>query len=135
MGEIARKFLVVALAILALAVACAVPGEREINAGPNGGQVDTRKGDVLVVPLDSNPTTGYHWEVSEVDTNILKQKGEPEYTPNSAANPPVIGAGGKQTFRFDVVGTGETTLKLVYRRSWEKDVAPAQTYTVQVTAR
>jgi inhibitor of cysteine peptidase len=135
MGEVMRKFTIVALAILILIVACAVPGEREIGAGQNGGQVDTRKGEVLVVSLDSNPTTGYRWEVSEIDAAILQQKGDAEYTSNATATPPVPGAGGKQTFRFDVVGTGETTLKLVYRRSWEKGVDPSQTYTVQVTVR
>ena len=63
------------------------------------------------------------------NTSILKQEGEVAFTPSSSA----IGAGGTQAFRFKAIGTGQTTLTLVYRRPWENNVAPTQTFTIQVS--
>jgi inhibitor of cysteine peptidase len=129
-----RKFMVVTLAILVLVVACNSTNDVKIGAGENGGHVDVRKGQVLVVTLESNPTTGYSWEVANATEGILTQKGEAEYVQGNAGNN-LLGAGGTETFRFDVVGTGEANLKLIYHRTFEPGVEPAQTYEVALTAR
>jgi len=47
----------------------------------------------------------------------------------------MVGVGGVQTIRFDVVGAGRTALKMVYRRSWETDEAPAEIFAIDVVAR
>jgi len=36
-------------------------------------------GQVLVITLASNPTTGCRWEAVELDEPILQQMGEPEF--------------------------------------------------------
>ena len=61
----------------------------------------------------------------------MRQVGETEFKPESDA----IGAGGVQTLRFETVNSGQTTLKLVYHRSWEADEEPSETFTVQVVVR
>jgi inhibitor of cysteine peptidase len=129
-----RKFMVVILAILVLVVACNSTNDVQLGAGENGSHMAVRKGQVLVVTLESNPTTGYRWEVASASEGILKQRGESEYVQGNPDNN-LLGYGGAETFRFDVVGTGEATLKLIYHRTFEQGVAPAQTYEVAMTAR
>jgi len=105
-----------------------------LGAEDDGSEVELAAGQVLEVTLESNPTTGYGWEVSEVDGAVLAQVGEAEFQEAPREGEPVVGAGGVQTFRF-TASPGETTLTLVYRRAWEKDVDPLETFTVQVTVR
>lgn len=105
-----------------------------LGAEDDGSQVELAAGQVLEVTLESNPTTGYGWEVSEVDGAVLAQEGEAQFQEAPTEGEQVVGAGGVQTFRF-TASPGETTLTLVYRRSWEKDVDPLETFTVQVTVR
>ena len=54
-----------------------------------------------------------------------------EYTPDKKDSKQVGGGG---VFRFEIKGVaaGSSTLQLVYRRSWEKDVPPAATFEVTV---
>ena len=90
-----------------------------LGAGDNGSQVELSSGQVLEVTLASNPTTGYSWEVSEVDEAVLAQLGEAEFQQAPTEGEQMVGVGGTETFRF-ASATGETTLTLVYHRPWEK---------------
>jgi len=110
-------------------------GEVVLTAEDNGDQVVLEQGQVLVVSLASNPTTGYGWEVMEVDESILRQEGDPEFVAPEVGATPLVGAGGTETFRFVVKGSGETKLTLAYRRSWEEGVEPLETFSVQVLGR
>ena len=94
-----------------------------------GSTVELRVGDTMEVVLDGNPTTGFQWETAAVDASVLNQLGEPGFEPYSN----LIGSGGKFTFRFEAVASGQTLLKLVYHRSWETDVPPEKTFEVTVT--
>ena len=96
----------------------------------NGTPVALKIGETLAITLDSNPSTGYSWQFLPMKRAILQQQGEPEYTPPAQ---PLPGAGGQHTFQFAAVGAGTTTLTLVYKRSFEPNDAPAQTFTIQVT--
>jgi inhibitor of cysteine peptidase len=110
-----------------------VPGsEVIIGAEDDRSQVELRAGQVLVVTLESNPTTGYSWEVSEVDEAVLSQIGEAEFQEAPQEGEQMVGVGGIETFRFESA-PGTTTLTLVYHRSWETDVEPLETFTVEVT--
>ena len=121
------------LLVLSLTVACSSSKEVKLGAADDGQKIEITKGQIIAISLDSNPSTGYSWEASDLDESILSQEGESEF--KSEAKPNVVGAGGVETLRFKAVETGETMLKLIYHRSWEKDVAPEQTFTVQVTVR
>jgi inhibitor of cysteine peptidase len=96
----------------------------------NGKPVALKIGESLAITLNSNPSTGYSWQVSTLKRAILHQQGEPQYTPPAQ---PMPGAGGQHTFQFVAVGAGRATLTLVYKRSFEPNVAPAARFTVQVT--
>ena len=132
-----NKFSLVALLTLLLALAVATacsPQQQEVQATIDdaGHEMQLKKGQSLVVTLEGNPTTGYSWEVTEpLDEQVLRQVGEPEFKAESD----LVGAGGVQILRFEAVNAGKFTLKLVYRRSWEKDVEPLETYSIQVVVR
>jgi len=88
-------------------------------------------GETFEIMLEANATTGFSWEIAEIDEDIV-QLMESEYIADPNAEG-LVGKGGKAVFRFEAVGRGETALKLVYRRSWETDVEPLRTQIVQVT--
>ena len=86
----------------------------------------------MAITLDSNPTTGFSWAQSEDQPgDVLVPIGEPEF--KSKSN--LVGSGGTETLRFRADRPGETTLTLAYRRPWEKDTKPADTYTLVVSVR
>ena len=89
-----------------------------------------KPGDVLVVTLVSNPTTGYSWQVMEIDNAVLIQEGGPEYkqSPNTEG---LVGTGSMETFRFETIGAGEVKLELGYMRPWESAL-PLETFTIQM---
>jgi inhibitor of cysteine peptidase len=130
---------VVLLAGLLLVAGCgpareadaAARGEITLGAQDNGSAVELAVGQALVIRLESNPTTGYSWQVAEIDGAVLKQVGEAAFEAQSD----LLGAPGAETLRFEASGSGQATLKLVYHRPWEKDVEPLETFTVAVTVR
>lgn len=89
-------------------------GVTRINEGQSGATIGISVGELLVVTLSSNPTTGYHWVVSSnTDDTVLAQQGEPVYTPDPGSEG-LMGAGGKDTFTFSGMGEGVTELKMAY---------------------
>ncbi|MBA7521027.1 hypothetical protein ES705_13127 [subsurface metagenome] len=127
--------IVLLLTILILVIGCSTSKEVKVLASVSGSQVELKKGQTLVITLESNPTTGFQWEVTENDESILQQKGEAEFKSSDTGNPPASGKGGTETFRFDAQNTGNGTLKLIYHRSWEKDIEPLKTFTLQIKVR
>jgi len=103
----------------------------QVNEDDDGGQIELELGKLLVVTLESNPSTGYQWELLESNESILKQFGQAEFKPSEISDPPVVGAGGWEIFRFKAVSAGQMTLELVYHRSWE-DTEPLKSFSIQV---
>ena len=127
-----RNVIIVLLAILLLATGCgSSSNEIKLDVDDNGGKVEMKAGQVLVISLESNPTTGYAWEVVGLEEGALMQSGDPEFKSDSDAP----GSGGVQTFRFKAAEAGEIELKLLHHRSWEEDVEPLDTFTVQVVVK
>jgi inhibitor of cysteine peptidase len=81
------------------------------------------------VLLDSNPTTGYSWDVKFDDTYLKLNKSD--YRPLPSENK--VGSGGTQSFEFSSLKTGETEITFSYRRPWETNVAPQQIKIFKVT--
>jgi inhibitor of cysteine peptidase len=79
------------------------------------------------IPLDSNPSTGYKWEAS-FDEAFLNLKADDFKRPAKA----LIGAAGTQTFVFLPVKQGETKIRFVYKRHWEKTNARQKTFRIHI---
>jgi inhibitor of cysteine peptidase len=120
------------LAVLANAQNRSTPGASAsstmtVSDQDTGKTIDLAKGGTLVVELSSNPSTGYSWAVKG-NPAPLKLVGS-DYKPDQSGK---VGAPGVQQFRMEATAPGTSTLKLVYRRPWEKGVAPARTFTLHV---
>lgn len=112
---------------------CSSSNEVKLDIGDSGSQVEVKQGQVLAISLESNPTTGYKWEVLKINEEMLEQIGEAEFESSQSGD--VVGAGGVETLRFKTVGVGTTYLELGYLRFWEEDVAPLLLYTLSIVIR
>lgn len=126
-------FVLFAASLLSSAVmACSLPGRSPrtfaVTIKDDQTSISLRKGDFLIVSLEGNPTTGYQWQVVQLDTAILEQSGNPEFTPAAAG----LGSGGVFTFRFHALKAGQTTLVMAYSRPFETATSPLQTFTLTV---
>jgi inhibitor of cysteine peptidase len=97
-----------------------------------GKSVTVAVGTHFTIELEENPTTGYKWSSPEFDEKILALTAD-QYTPAEGA---AVGGGGTRKFRFVARSAGRTTIRLAYKRPWERDVAPEARFelTVAVTA-
>ncbi len=98
-----------------------------LDASANGTTQQLKKGEVISITLESNPSTGYAWYATISDTTVVVQMGDPQYIEPTQSSTPIIGAAGTQTFLFQAVDAGSATITLDYKRAWEKDVQPEQT--------
>lgn len=123
------SFLGLALVLLLVILSGCKPGSVSVGEADAGKEITLKQGQSLVVSLPGNPSTGYSWEVQEVDVALLEQVGEAEFASDDTA---LVGAGGKLTLTFKALSTGKTSLVLVYHRPWETDVEPLQTFSITV---
>lgn len=114
--------------IMALFSGCGTNGTN-LTAADNDKQITLQSGDAVTITLESNPTTGYSWQVMDIDSAVLIQDGEPKFK-QSLNSDGMVGMGGTETFRFKAAGKGATTLKLGYERPWES-APPVETFAVQ----
>jgi len=127
------KFLVLALGLL-IVTACGMgeasgPKTVAVTEADSNKTIEVDKGDTLEVTLAGNPTTGFDWEaVPAPDSAILQPSGASTFTPDSDA----VGSPGKSVMHFQAVGSGTTTLQLVYHRPSDPATAPTQTFTITV---
>jgi predicted secreted protein len=93
-----------------------------------GKTIELNAGDTLLISLEGNMTTGYSWIPAPQTPVLLEQVGDIAVTPDSDA----VGAPGTLVLTFKTTETGQTTLHLDYKRSWEENVEPEKTFEVTV---
>jgi inhibitor of cysteine peptidase len=105
-----------------------------INADKSydGRTINLHVGDGVKVTLAENPTTGYKWELLARPEPICVIVTD-AYVADSAIG--TVGAGGARNWEVRAVDKGTATLRLAYRRPWEKDVAPAQAFTLALVVK
>ncbi len=107
----------------------------KLDASASGSTQQLKRGEVMSIALESNPSTGFAWVANISNTAAVIQMGEPEYTEPTPSTTPLVGAAGTQTFFFQAVGAGTATITLDYKQSWATDVPPAQTVTIIVNVK
>jgi len=127
------RLVICVAAFVFLLSACGLTGGKVIKANEdlNGQSIELEAGQKLQISLAGNPTTGFNWELLEHDPTVLKQVGDMEYKADSR----LMGSGGVMTFKFIALASGSTTIQLIYHRSWETDVPPANTYELGITVK
>jgi inhibitor of cysteine peptidase len=129
----ARKILfLVALAGMVILITGCGSVQTQLSAADNSKTVEVKAGDQIVIALEGNPSTGYTWEAKDLDASMFQQVGETEF---KSSNPGLIGAGGTLTLTFKTLKAGTSALTLIYHRPWETDVAPVNTFMVNVTVK
>ena len=101
----------------------------QVTEADNGKEYSLNQGDSLIIVLESNPSTGYAWEVETVDNPVVQLAGEAVFKADSDN----LGSPGKATHTFYAVNGGSQMLTLNYQRPSEKDVQPTKTFTISVT--
>jgi inhibitor of cysteine peptidase len=102
----------------------------KIDRSYNEREVTLDMGEVVEISLAENPTTGFRWELRvkpEPACSLVKSWFEP------AAGPP--GKGGTHRWQFQAVRPGSAEIKLEYRRPWEQETCPGQTFKLRVQVR
>jgi predicted secreted protein len=90
--------------------------------------IKARTGEPFNITLDSNPTTGYRW-YADYDYGLMKLDDQRYERDASSA----IGGGGKETFTFTPLRSGETRISMVYRRPWENIAADVRSFQVLIS--
>ena len=85
---------------------------------------------IILIALESNPTTGYSWEASYDETML--ELVEETYELGEYAEQGVLGAGGTELFRFKALVSGEVEITMVYKRAWEEEGIDQKIFTIDV---
>lgn len=127
------------LASFVFLAACAAPTPTPIPAvDPAGSSMPAltdpsqpilvTAGENFFIVVESNPSTGYHWEVvGDLSGVELVSR---EYT---ASEPVIPGSGGVEVWFFSAVSSGETTITLGNYPPGVNEGEPDQTQTFTVT--
>jgi inhibitor of cysteine peptidase len=89
----------------------------------NGKELRMAPGNTLQVALDSNPTTGFKWELVQIsDLAVLEKVSDTFEKPmikQKEGSPPIVGAGGKEFWTFKALKPGTAVISMEYSRPWE----------------
>ena len=95
--------------------------------------IETNPGKTFQITIDSNPTTGYHWEiVGELDKNVLEFISK-DY--QSTSPPGIVGGGGVDIWTFKAVAAGQAKITLGLYPPSNTTGDPAQTETFSVSVK
>lgn len=76
--------------------------------------------------LRATPSSGYEW-IPEFDPTALKLIRK-EFVPTNN----LIGGNVSQKFEFKAIASGETKLRMIYRRAWNAEAIDEKTYIFKV---
>lgn len=104
--------------------------ELALTSSDAGRRIDVALGQRVSIGLAEQPSTGYRWAVDRVDSRVLALETAEFVTPSPAA----VGGPGERSFRFKVVGKGETDLVLKKWREWEGEPSVIERFSLTVRA-
>ena len=83
--------------------------------------VKAKAGNSFSIKIESNPTTGYSWQLASPVYGKLVRHVSNKYYP---AKTGLVGSGGVEIWTFKAIKRGNTRIKFKYVRPWEKGIAP-----------
>lgn len=125
------------LLIVPLVLSCCKPSEsieppempseelKEVGLNEDGKEIKVSVGQDFSISLPENRTTGYQWEL---DAGELVHVKSDSYVGNTSK----VGAGGMREYVLTADAAGESILKAVYIRPWEKGMKPTQVFEMKV---
>lgn len=97
----------------------------EITLNDDGKELQIRVGQDFSISLPENRSTGYQWQLDSGELLGVKSDGY-------VAETSELGAGGMREYALTAEAVGETTIKAVYIRPWEKGMKPMQSFEMNV---
>jgi predicted secreted protein len=104
-----------------------IPDEKETKVE----QISAKVNDPFTISLPANPTTGYEWNANYDYVLLKEESAQFERAPAETVR---VGAGGTFVFVFTPIKPGKTTIRFVYKRSWENIVADTRAFRVEIVA-
>jgi inhibitor of cysteine peptidase len=101
----------------------------QLEISDPGKRIEVTAGNDFKIIIESNPSTGYHWEMTGAfEENVVK------YVSNEfrAQEPVAPGSGGSDVWIFHAVAAGETTVTLGLYPPSNDPVEPTQTVTFTI---
>ncbi|HUT59766.1 MAG TPA: protease inhibitor I42 family protein [Phycisphaerae bacterium] len=102
-----------------------------VTQDSSGKTVTLTTGQKLIIRLKANPSTGYSWTGPTIGGKAVMQEGRVRLSQDPAAAGR-LGAGGAAELTLKAISPGKATVKLEYRRPWEKDKPAARTFSLTV---
>ena len=99
-----------------------------VTAADDSRTVELTVGDVAVIELAENPTTGFRWSV-EFDTPLALLTSD--WTASSIA----VGASGTRRFSFNATAAGTASVRAALRRSWQAESDATQRHSFAFSIR
>jgi inhibitor of cysteine peptidase len=99
-----------------------------LTQADNGKSFEARQGDLIVIRLGENPTTGYRWTIDKSDDAIIALQTT-DYTQAPSTG---VGGGGQRTFTFKAIKPGAAKIALKLSREWEGDKSITDRFTASV---
>ncbi|MFM7448184.1 MAG: protease inhibitor I42 family protein [Leptolyngbyaceae cyanobacterium] len=99
-----------------------------LSQSDNGKSIQIRVGNLVVIQLRENPTTGYQWTFNQSNQQVLAFQGT-EYTPSAATG---VGGGGQRVFRFKGERAGTTELDFKLWRQWQGEQSTIDRFTTTI---
>jgi inhibitor of cysteine peptidase len=97
-------------------------------------EIEVDAGELLMVTLCSNPTTGFQWsETANIsDTSVLEQVSH-KFIPPQSGQSSQPGASGKEIWVFRALEEGTSTVYMEYSRPWQGGEQAVWTFELTVT--
>lgn len=95
----------------------------KLTENDSGKTIELRVRDELEVVLPANPTTGYVWEVSSIDSTVLRLE-KSEFMPGDKA----IGSGGMEVIKLHAIAKGSSDVRLLFHRPFERNKPPLKLF-------
>lgn len=107
-----------------------VNGTVEVSAKNNGQTVTADVGNLVRITLESNPSTGYNWELRDFDYGAAIFNSS-DLVARKSGNV-LMGAPGDTVIILQAVAPGTQQITAVYRRPWEAPDQVAATFSFQL---
>lgn len=99
--------------------------------GSGSGEIIAVLEKPFYIEFASNPSTGYQWQ-ADFDPKTVKLI---DTTFSEAKDPNIIGGEIVQTFEFQPLVKGNTTVNFRYVRPWEENTSPLKTEEFMITVK
>lgn len=83
------------------------------------------------IKLETQMGTGYDWYIEEISPNIKLISNSIEESVDSNKTP-LVGASSQHHFKFEILSKGNSNLKLLYKRAWEKSKKETKDFKLQI---